>query len=376
MAKDLESYGLDLHCTMILEEYRDMQPVFKKIKELILQVLNNSLKENNIVVTAIESRVKTEKSLAGKLALKGYKYKTLSDLTDIVGARIITFFTEDVDKISAIMENKFTVDWENSIDKRKTYELNSFGYLSLHYICSIPKSLYYDESMPEVNEFRFEIQMRTALQHVWANMYHDIGYKSNIEVPTEYLRTLNRLAGMLELADDEFSRIRTSLKDYRYKIQNLVQDGKFDEVTLDGDSFERYLELKPFQRLISKIAAINQAEIHEASYKPFLKPLVKLGFKTLGDLEQLKHDYQEEAYLLALHQIGGTDIDIITSTIALQDLLIVYQITNGYGVMDLKKFFDQLNGESVYNEDRARRLFEKTAGLPFTKKVKKQDNGK
>lgn len=363
--KDLESYGLDIQRTMILEEYREALPVFEKIQEVVKSVLTECLAKNKILVTAIESRIKSEESLAGKLQLKGYKYNFLSDLTDIVGARVITFYTEDVDKISALIESMFSIDWQNSVDKRKMHQLDSFGYLSLHYICRIPESLYYDEAMPQINELRIEIQMRTALQHVWANMYHDIGYKTNIEVPTEYLRTLNRLAGMLELADDEFSRIRTSLNEYRYKVQALVSDGKFDEVELDGDSFQRYLQLEPFARLTNKIAAINQAEIHKASSFPFLKVLMRLGFKTLGDIERLKNDYWEAAYQLALFQISGTDIDIVVSTIALQNLCIVYQLQNGYGEQDLAKFFDTLNGASPYNLDRAKRLIEQAKDLPF-----------
>lgn len=363
--KELKDYGLDIIGTMIIEEYRDNEVVFDKMREIIDTTLRKCLSSNHIAVTAIESRIKTEESLAGKLLLKGYKYNSLTDLTDIVGARVITFYTEDVDKISALIESKFSIDWQNSVDKRKMHQLNSFGYMSLHYICRIPESIYHNEQMPMLNELRFEIQMRTALQHVWANMYHDIGYKTNIEVPTEYLRTLNRLAGMLELADDEFSRIRRSLSEYRYKVQGLVSDGKFDEVELDGDSYRRYLELNPFERLTNKIAAINQAEIHQASALPFLKVLMRLGFKTLGDIERLKQDYWEAAYQLALFQISGTDIDIVVSTIALQNLLIVFQLKNGYGEQDLAKFFDTLNGESPYNLSRAQRLIQQAKDLPF-----------
>ncbi|MCQ2114200.1 MAG: hypothetical protein MJY52_03955 [Bacteroidaceae bacterium] len=363
-----EEYGLDLHCTMILEEYEQMLPVFKKMKEIVLEKLRTLLKENNILVTAVDGRVKTEKSLAGKLELKGAKYRFLSDLTDIFGARVITFYSDEVDKIAALIENNFDIDWNESVDKRKMHELNSFGYMSLHYICRIPKSVYHDDKMPEINEYRFEIQMRTTLQHAWASIYHDNGYKTDVEVPQEYIRTLNRLAGMLELADDEFSRIRTALNEYRYKIQNLLRDGKFAEIKLDGDSFARYLELNPFKRLTDKIAAINQAEIHPTTTLPYLKILQKLGFKTLGDIETLKNNYWEDAYQLALHQIGGTDLDIVTSTIGLQNLCIVYQLKNNVGIHGLTKFFDTLNGETPYNQERAKRLIESTKDLPFLKK--------
>ena len=257
-----EYYGLDMHCQMILDEYRDDLPAFQKMEEVVHGQLEKFIRSKGIYVNAIESRVKAEKSLAGKLELKGYKYTSLSDLTDIVGARVITFYKEEVDKVAALVEKLFDVDWECSVDKRKRFESDRFGYMSLHYICRIPQSLYYDENCPQINEYRFEIQMRTALQHVWATINHDIGYKMGVEVPQEYLRNVNRIAGMLELADEEFSHIRKEIIDYRRNIQALVASGNFDEVPLDGDTFKSFLALNPFKRLIDKIASINQAEVY------------------------------------------------------------------------------------------------------------------
>ena len=96
---------------MILEEYRENLPVFAKMKEVLMATVAQCIQRNKLVVTAMESRIKAEESLAGKLLLKGYKYNTLADLTDIVGMRVITFYTEDVDKISALIESMFQIDW-------------------------------------------------------------------------------------------------------------------------------------------------------------------------------------------------------------------------------------------------------------------------
>ena len=359
------THGLDLHCQLILEEYRDMQPVFATMKEVVLTELQKCLSRFNILVTAVEARIKSEDSLVGKLQLKGHKYRTLGDLTDIMGARIITFYSDEVDKIAALMEDLFEIDRENSVDKRKMHELNSFGYMSLHYICRIPRKLYHDPAHPEINEYRFELQMRTALQHVWANINHDTGYKSGVEVPVEHLRNLTRLAGMLELADDEFSRIRRQITDYRRKVQTLVSSGNFDEVGLNGDTFRSYLAIHPFERLTNRIAAINQAEVMQDAPLGYLKVLQGLGFKTLGDVEKLKHDYSEAAYQLALHQLGGTDLDIISSSLALQDLCIAYLIQNGYGEKDLAQFFEAIQGPGPYNQTRAQRIIQLAAELQW-----------
>ena len=356
-------YNLDFHCQMILDEYRENRQVFEKMEEIVRTQLEKCVADNNIYVNAIEARIKTEKSLAGKLELKGHKYKTLSDITDILGTRVITFYSEEVDKISALIDKIFEVDWKNSVDKRKALDLDRFGYMSLHFICRIPKSLYYDAEHPEINDFRFEIQMRTALQHVWATMYHDTGYKSGIEVPKEHLRNMNRIAGMLELADEQFSRIRKEINDYRRNVQSLVADGNFDEVPLDSDTFRSYLTMKPFKKLIDKIATINQAEVYEDNLMRFVAPLIKMNFRTLGDLHRLIKDCSDDAYKLALHQLSSTDLDILALSVALQNLCLVYIIKKGGGEVGLRMFYDAVFGQSSYNEERAHRTFEQISKI-------------
>lgn len=369
--EDLEAkYGLDLHCTMILEEYQEKRSLFEKMRTVVLDIIHRLIEEARLDITAVESRIKKEESLAGKLERKGNKYMTLDDLTDILGVRIITSYSDDVDKISAIVDRAFEVDWQNSVDKRKMHELDSFGYNSLHYICRIPKSLYFDPEYPEMNELRFEVQMRSALQHVWATMNHDTGYKSGVEVPREYLRSISQLAGLLELADEQFSLLRSKITDYRRQVQLLVHDGKFDEVQLNGDTFRSYLEIGPFDKLIKRIAAINQAEVHRSSMMPYLTTLKNMGFKTLGDIEKLIKDYEDDAYQLALYQIGNTDLDIISSTIAIQDILEVYIVENGGGELGLVRLFEEVNGPSSNHQSRAQRLLETVSQLPFMNKKK------
>lgn len=349
---------LDIHCEMILDEYREKLPVFNKMKEIVLQLLHDRLSKNNIEVAGVEGRVKTEKSLTGKLELKGYKYRTLDDITDILGVRIITFFSDDVDVISALAEQMFDIDWDNSVDKRKMLEIDRFGYMSLHYICRVPKTLCQDPGLPELNGIRFELQMCSTLQHVWANMYHDMGYKSDVEIPLEYQRNMSRLAGMLELADEQFSHIRKEINAYRRNVQSLVASGNFDEVPLNGDTFRSFIVLNPLKRLADKMAAINQAEIYDDSLMPYFKVLRDLGMKTIGDIVRLNKECKDSAYQLALTQLAGTGLDILAKSVALQNLCIVYILKRGYGEAGLVNMFETLYGENAYNAQRAHRIYE------------------
>ena len=356
---------LDPLTQAILEQYHSLLPVYAKMGEVIPQRLKDFFAEAGIIVAAVEHRVKTEDSLTGKVLRKGGKYRSIFDLTDLVGLRVITFYIDDVDKVASVLERLFEIDWENSVDKRKAHEIDSFGYLSLHYICRIPESAYHDPELPEINKIRFEVQMRTVLQHAWANMNHDTGYKSGVEIPKVYLRNLSRLAGMLELVDDEFSRIRREISDYRRQVQSLVASGNLDEVPLDGDSFRSYLSIHPFARLTRRIASLNQAEIQDVDLSRFLPLLKELGFKTLGEVSNLIKNYSDAAYQIACFQIGLTDIDILSSAVAPQNLCTAYILKNGGGRAGLRFMLDILNGPNESNEGMAEFLVDQTKDLPF-----------
>ena len=347
-------YHLDLHSQAILDEYRSNLTLFQKTSADAIADIKEKLAKADISVVAVESRVKTEKSLAGKLELKGSKYASLKDITDIVGVRVITYYIDDVDKVASAVERLWEIDWDNSVDKRKLHQIDSFGYMSLHYICR-----------PAGSPYRFEVQIRTLLQHAWANLYHDTGYKSGVEIPREYLRNMNRLAGMLELADEQFSRIRTELTDYRRRVHALVASGNLDEVPLDGDSFRSFLELDPFGPLNRKIAAVNQAEIEDVSLLGYLAVFKSLGFNTLGEVSKMIREYSEAAFQMACYQIGLTDLDILSSSIAPQNLCIVYILINGRGRAGLRSMMDTLNGPSESNEMIAGMLEEQAMDLPF-----------
>lgn len=343
---------MDLHCEMILEEYQAALPDLERLMNDVLTRLREALERNEMMVTTVEGRVKTRKSLEGKLALKGAKYAMLSDITDLVGARIVTFYTDDVDRIAAMVEQLFEIDWTNSVDKRMLHQLDSFGYNSLHYVCKLPG---YD--------YRFELQLRTTLQHAWASINHDIGYKTGVEIPRNYLRRINRLSGLLEMADDEFSRIRTEITDYRRRVHTLVQNGKLDDVQLDGDTFNSYLQARPFDALNKRIAAINQAEIEEVPLIRYLRVLKALGCNTLGDVSRMVHQYEADAYRLARHQLGNTDLDIISSAVGIQNICIVCILATGGGKLGLVRFFDAINGHNSQNEAIAELTYEQAKNI-------------
>ncbi len=357
---------LDPHGEELMQQFRALLPSLKKIEKQAYNKVKKALDEQGIYVTAIEHRVKSESSLAGKLLLKGAKYHSINDITDLVGFRIITFYSDDVDKVAIIAKKIFEIDWKESVDKRKLHELNSFGYNSLHYICRLRTK------DPVLKNVRFELQMRTALQHVWSTIEHDTGYKGNVKILDEHRRQFSRLAGMLELIDDEFSRLRNEITEYRRNVQRLVQSGKLDDVALTVDSFKSYLETHPFDRLNQRIASVNQAEIFPSSMMGFLPLLVSFGFETLSDVNRFIKDNSEDAYQLALAQIALTDLDILAENIGLQNLCLVYVLKQGRGREGLRDVYETINGKNNNYDVLIDMIMEMAKDLPFWDDVYKK----
>ena len=347
---------LDLHTEMILDEYEENLESYQIVAQVVKDQLLSYVKTFGSIVNSVETRVKTKKSLTGKLNLKGYKYNSITDITDIVGGRVVTFYNDEVDKFASQVEKHFDIDWENSIDKRKIYNVDQFGYMSLHYICRIPKKMYYDEKHPLVNEIKFEIQLRSVLQHTWATIHHDTGYKNDVEIPREYSRKFNQLAGLLELADDLFSQIRNNLEEYRRKVKQIVKSGRFEDVELNIDSFNAYIENGGFNYLNHRIATINNMEIEEVSLRNFLKIFKSLNFNTLKDLDEFVRKNSDYAYEFAIRQFAGTDIDIISTLTGPLTLCVVYVLTNDMGVNVVKLILDTVYGERKSNLKQAERL--------------------
>lgn len=335
---------------LLLSEFCTLRPQLEQLAEGVYALLCRVLKEQGIELNAIEYRVKTEQSLIGKLERKGDKYHRLENITDLVGLRIVTFYTDDVDKVSVIVKHLFDIDWQNSVDKRKLHEVTSFGYSSLHYICRLKEGQQHVDCPKEMARMPFEIQMRTALQHAWSAIEHDIGYKGRVKLPPEFVRQFSRLAGMLELADDEFSRLRTTMTEYRRQMEALVKSGQLSDVPLSTDSFRSYLELHPFERLNQRIAAVNQAEIYPVSLMRFLPLLESFGLETLDDVQQFIDNNSDDAYQLALSQLAVTDLDILSESVGLLNLCLIYVMKHNGGVDGLHHVYDVVNGKHDSNE--------------------------
>lgn len=127
-----------------------------------------------------------------------------NDIHDLVGARVTVFNSTVIPQAIDILGRSFTV--LRSVDKAAETRISgSFGYGSHHLVLQVNDSL---EELAEYEGFTFEVQIRTVLQHAWAEFEHDIRYKQGPKPPTPQVDRLFTLAaGLIELADQKFDDI-------------------------------------------------------------------------------------------------------------------------------------------------------------------------
>ena len=99
----------------------------------------------------------------------------------------------------------------------------------------------------------------------------------------------------------------------------------------------------------------------------YLRVFKAFGCNTLGDVDRLIHQYEDDAYRLARHQLGNTDLDIISSAVGIQNICIVYILRTGGGKIGLNRLFETLNGHNAQNEQLAELTYEQARNLPFMK---------
>jgi len=199
----------------LIAEYDRRYPEYAGFTERLAELIPALLAENGVSVHSVNARVKSRSSFGGKVVREGKCYSSLEQITDLTGVRIITYFEQDVARVSEIVEREFTIDIENSTDKRKVLESDRFGYLSVHYVLSLGEARCAQAAYRRFAGLKAEVQIRSILQHSWAEIEHDLGYKSQSSVPDALRRRFARLAGLLELADEEFNKIRSDAAEYR-----------------------------------------------------------------------------------------------------------------------------------------------------------------
>jgi len=180
------------------------QDKFRRFAAHISNVLAQGVQRAGIFAQ-LDYRAKSMESLVKKLIRK--PQHTYESLTDKAGVRIVVRYKHEIDPVLEIASE--ILDRGKPENKADFLEADTFGYLSVHAQVKLHANDTLRATYP-IDKFQAEMQVRTLAQHLWAEMAHNTVYKSEAMVRplnTVIQRRIYMLAGMVELADDEFNRI-------------------------------------------------------------------------------------------------------------------------------------------------------------------------
>jgi ppGpp synthetase/RelA/SpoT-type nucleotidyltranferase len=290
----------------ILTEFTNRQHSLQDLADTLRVLICMILNDGGFVVHSVTSRCKTIESLSDKLSRPDKSYRCLADVTDLTGLRITTYFADDVDRIASLLADEFKIDAENSIDKRQALDPDRFGYQSLHYVAELSGKRCKLAEYRKFSGLKFEIQVRSILQHAWAEIEHDIGYKSGAGVPREIRRRFSRVAGLLELADAEFLSIRNELAEYTARVtREIVSATQRIELNLPSlralYTFESHVA-----SLDSVVAEIASSELKGGELsESYLPRLTALGLSDIETLEQVALQERDTVKQFATYWLNG-----------------------------------------------------------------------
>ncbi|GAA0975232.1 DUF429 domain-containing protein [Nocardioides aquaticus] len=200
-----------------VQEYAQRRPALVEAGQAFVELVTSVLDEAGINYLSVTGRTKSVASFAEKAERRvggaaAYP-EPLHDITDQLGVRVVTYVRGDVAAVADLLDDQVVVKDDRDMGLATARE-GRFGYASRHLLIGLDAAR---ESHPQWAQLRglvAQVQVRTVLQHAWAEFEHEARYKGS--VPAEHASDLDRrftlAAGLLELADQEFSTIRDRLR--------------------------------------------------------------------------------------------------------------------------------------------------------------------
>jgi len=291
----------------ITDWYRDNSDTYLKLGSVVESTLTSLLGAQKVSHLSVSYRLKSLPSLLRKVESKNYS--KIDQITDCLGVRIILFLDSDVERTNSIVSDAFEVDKVRSINKSDELDENKIGYRSTHHICSMgPDRLVLPELSPYAG-ISFEVQVRTVLQHAWAEIEHDRIYKFSGDLPKSFRRRINLLSGTLELIDREFSNLSREIDETQ---SALIFDPHHSVADEDEITSQTFLELIKSEPKLD-VEIIGSMPISAA-----LDEVEAFGINNIGEIKNLLTD--EFIAAANVHERKTTLIGLLRSLMMFHDL--------------------------------------------------------
>lgn len=221
-----------------LQSFEARQLIYEEAAHLARDLVHEAISTRDVGIHSVTHRVKSVASAREKIERKAYG-RPATQMTDVIGLRVITSYRRGVEEVASRLRAKFSMDEENSVDKREFLGVEAFGYRGVHLILKLGRADLSTPSASLLEATKVEVQVRSIVEHAWAEIEHELRYKSGVDLPREVRRRFASVAGALDLVDREFDSLANSLSSLvetyseRYRQGQGLEDA-FDSARLIG----------------------------------------------------------------------------------------------------------------------------------------------
>jgi putative GTP pyrophosphokinase len=281
-----------------VEWYQQKHSLYKSLAGRVESLVRDILEQEGITYHDITSRTKSIDKYREKASKEKYTDPQL-EIMDMAGIRIITYINPDAEKVEEIIRKNFEVDDKHSSDKSAKLGINEFGYKSIHCICKLGKHRSHLLEYQKYSDLLFEIQIRTILQHAWAEFEHDKNYKFKGILPDNMQRRLARTAGTLELLDWEFESLAKDIDDYSDNVKLKYESGDLN-TSLTSASLKVYLKKR-----FSKMGEALKPNRDKEDDIKMVEELENVGIHNLDALDKsIPNDFDKKVLELSATYLG------------------------------------------------------------------------
>lgn len=200
-------------------------------------------------------RVKEADSLIDKAFYREGKSYTdpYNEIEDKVGIRFVVLLLEHIEEIIHIITS--CGDWDHKecrhFERERIKAPLLFTYQSVHYVVRASRDISIDDILI-TKDTPCEIQVRTLLQHAYAELTHDSIYKAKKRVEPQVHRTVAKSMALIETTDEFFSNV--------HQILNMGNIEEFNiQKNLDS-LYEDIIGIKPMVMQKSGLVVLAEFE--------------------------------------------------------------------------------------------------------------------
>lgn len=198
-----------------MDDSRFREQALNDAAQAIRDTIVGRLHDDGLNHHDVQFRVKDPASAAEKMSRRcengELKYPGgLERLDDLIGVRVILYVESDIDAVAIALSSQFIC--HDDEDKTAIMRKNGgIGYAGRHLTLEVP-AVNPPTNCQDYSGYRFEVQIRTVLQHAWAEFEHDIRFKGSSGDNAEISRAFTMASTLIELADQQFVNIADTLK--------------------------------------------------------------------------------------------------------------------------------------------------------------------